>query len=191
MPKVIMKKILILISIFIGLIAINANKAYAEEAKASGSSAKIQSANVAYSIEDPRVKVLRDFLKSQNSPLTPNAAYFVKEADLYNLDWKMVAAISGVESTFGQEIPYNSYNAWGWGVYGTNVIRFSSWDEGIATISEGLRNRYINQWGAQNVYQIGSLYAASPTWASHVVYYMNKIQDFGLRNPSDSLYISF
>jgi len=141
-------------------------------------------------LSDNRVKILREFLESYNSPLAPFAGTFVETADIYNLDWRLVASISGVESTFGQQIPANSYNGWGWGIYGNNVIYFSSWEDGIQTISKGLRERYMNQRGATNIYEIGRTYAASPVWASHVEHYMNRISDFSILNPKDSLSIS-
>jgi hypothetical protein len=163
-------------------------KAYAQESSAS--SASIQLPTVAKTGVDTRVKILTSYLKQYNSPLVPYAADFVETADKYNLDWRLVTAISGVESTFGKEIPNNSYNAWGWGVYGDNVIRFKSWDDGIETVSQGLRERYMNQWGGQDIYQIGAMYAASPAWAGHVELYLNKIAEFALRNPQDALSIS-
>jgi len=159
------------------------------EQKASASSATIKTSESKTGV-DYREKVLREYLQKQNSPLTPYAGDFIKYADQYNLDWKLVAAISGVESTFGQQIPANSYNGWGWGVYGDNVIRFSSWNDGIKTVSEGLRQRYMNQWGAQDIYEIGSIYAASPAWASHVTYYLNRIQEFALADTKDTLSLS-
>jgi hypothetical protein len=125
-----------------------------------------------------RVIILKEYLEQYNSPLAVHAETFVKTADKYNLDWKFVAAISGLESTFGREIPYNSFNGWGWGIFGDNMIRFSSWDEGIETVSEGLRNKYMNRWGAQDVYSIGKLYASSPTWAQRVTYFMDSIEKF-------------
>lgn len=133
-------------------------------------------------LEDRRVKLLKNYLETYNSPLAPYAKYFVTEADKNELDWRLLVAISGVESTFGHQIPYNSYNAWGWGIYGDNMIRFTSWEEAIATISKELRQRYINQWGAKDVYQIGKFYAASPTWATRVNYFMEKINTFGLKD---------
>lgn len=157
-------------------------------AKQAGGSA-IPITNKAEVGEDNRAKILKAYLKQYNSPLSESSDTFVKKADQYNLDWKLVAAISGLESTFGHQIPSNSYNAWGWGVYGDNVIRFNSWDEGIATISQGLREKYIDKWGAEDVYQIGRLYAASPTWAQRVVYFMGKIDEFAARDTS-SLSIS-
>lgn len=161
------------------------------QVKASVSSANIISIPETNKVFDTRVQTLRSYLESKNSPLAENAQDFVYYADKYNLDWRLVAAISGVESTFGHAIPPYSYNAWGWGVYGDNVHRFTSWKEGIYTISEGLRNKYMNKWGAQNIYQIGSFYAASPFWASHVQLYLNDIQKFALNDTANALPLSF
>lgn len=149
--------------------------------KAESIKIPVSSARFSSGIEDPyltdrRVTVLYSFLDSYNSPLKYNTVDFVREADVNQLDWRLVASISGVESTFGKQLPYNSYNAWGWGIYGDNMIRFASYDEAIATISKSLREKYIDTWGAQNVYQIGRFYAASPTWAQRVIFFMNKIE---------------
>lgn len=165
--------------------------AYTQE-KASKSSANTTTETVEINTEyDSRVNILQSYLEQYDSPLAPFAQEFISQADKYNLDWKLVAAISGVESTFGKAIPVNSYNGWGWGVYGDNVIRFASWNEGIDTISQGLRERYMDKWGAKDVYEIGSSYASSPVWASHVSYYMNRIQDFALNDTKNALSISY
>ena len=182
-----MKNKILFVFIIILSIFILTPKVFAENS--SRSSAVLADArNV--SLLDNRVKILREFLESYNSPIAPFAKEFVETSDIYNLDWRLVAAISGVESTFGQQIPAGSYNGWGWGIYGNNVIYFSSWEDGIQTISKGLRERYMNQRGATNVYEIGSTYAASPTWAVRVEYFMNRISDFSILNPQDSLSIS-
>ena|SRR3989304_7178557 len=156
---------------------------------ASGSSASLQS-NLSLKGEDNRAKVLKRFLEKHNSPLAPYSNTFIEIADEYNLDWKLVASISGVESTFGKHIPYNSYNGWGWGIYGDNTIYFSSWEEGIKTVSKGLRENYINKWKAENVYEIGRIYAASPRWASNVMYFMEKIEELRYENQIKNLSIS-
>lgn len=127
---------------------------------------------------DNRIRVLEEYLKSFDSPLAKSASTFVEEADKYDIDYRLVAAISGVESTFGHFLPYNSYNAWGWGIYGDNMIYFSSFEEGIEIISKSLREKYIDSWGASNVYEIGKFYAESPTWASRVDQFMIKIEEF-------------
>ena len=178
-----------LLAVFAAIIILIPQHAYAQE-KASASSASIQIPETIQKGSDLRVKILAEFLKEQDSPLTSSAQDFVSYADKYNLDWRLVAAISGVESTFGKEIPPYSYNGWGWGVYGDNVIRFNSWEDGIKTVSQGLRERYMNEWGGKDIYQIGAMYASSPAWAGHVELYLNRIDDFALRNPQDSLSLS-
>lgn len=126
---------------------------------------------------DNRAKVLKTYLKKYNSPLADYSDVFIQEADKNDIDWKLVTAISGVESTYGKAIPVNSYNGWGFGIYGNHVLRFGSWEEGIATVSHSLRHDYMNKYGAKDVYEIGSIYAASPTWASRVSYNMSQIQE--------------
>ncbi len=125
---------------------------------------------------DTRVKTLKAFLETRDSPLTPYAGKLVETADANNIDWKLLVAISGVESTFGKNIPYNSYNGWGWGIYGDQTKRFTSWNEAIETISQGLGENYVKRLGTDDVYAIGRIYAASPTWASRVEFFMNQIQ---------------
>ncbi|KKP80602.1 MAG: hypothetical protein UR81_C0022G0009 [Candidatus Levybacteria bacterium GW2011_GWB1_35_5] len=173
------------------LIILFPNASFAQE-KASASSAEIQTI---FTQPDnqylSRVKTLRAYLEAQGSPMAENAEDFVGEAQKYNLDWRFVAAIAGLESSFGKAIPQNSYNAWGWGVYGDNVIRFASWKEGIQTISQGLREKYMDKWGKQNVYEIGSVYAASPTWAVRVEKFMGNIQAFALSDTQNMLSLSF
>ena len=145
---------------------------------AGSSAALIAPIELRKNVEDARVKRLQSFLEKRNSPLAPYAKVFVEQADKNNIDWKMVAAISGVESTYGQFIPPYSYNAWGFGVYGDNVRRFTSWEDGITTVSTALRQDYMDKWKAQDVYEIGRIYAASPTWAVRVERFMNEIDAY-------------
>lgn len=140
--------------------------------------------------EDYRVKILREYLKKYDSPLVESAQTFVQSADENRLDWRLVASIAGLESGFGHHIPYNSYNGWGWGVYGDNVIRFSSWDEAIITISKALRERYLKNIEYSDPYIIGPTYAASPTWAQRVSYFMNAITSYQALSAKENLPIS-
>lgn len=127
---------------------------------------------------DTRIAILESYLDKYNSPLKPEAKNFIEAADKYNIDWKLVAAISGVESTFGKFTPApSSYNAWGWGVYGNQALYFKSWKDGIYTVSEGLRLHYYNQ-GLINPYDINRIYAASPAWGAHVSYFLADISEF-------------
>lgn len=128
--------------------------------------------------EDRRVAKLKAYLTTYNSPLADHAAVFVKYADTYHLDWRLVASIAGVESWYGQMVPPDSYNGWGWGVYNGNVTSFASWDDGIATISKSLREDYMDKWGAKDVNEIGKYYAADPQWAYKVQHFMDELDQF-------------
>ena len=182
-----MNKLFICLFLFVIITLSNSKDAYAAEISAGSSAALLKPVAKA---PDSRVKILKEFLGQYDSPLVPFAASFIEIANKYNLDWKLVAAISGVESTFGREIPFESFNGWGWGIYDNNVIRFSSWEEGIETVSEGLKTNYIDKWGTKDVYEIGRFYAASPTWAQRVDYLMNKIEEYKDKNLATNLSIS-
>lgn len=127
-------------------------------------------------IIDERARVLQAYLEKYNSPLKYQAGNFVEAADKYNLDWRLVAAISGVESTFGKFIP-GGYNAWGWGIYGNQTLYFKSWKDGIYTVSAGLRENYLNR-GLTDPYSINRIYAASPAWGGHVSYFLQDMEKF-------------
>jgi flagellum-specific peptidoglycan hydrolase FlgJ len=87
-------------------------------------------------------------------------------------------------------IPPYSYNGWGYGVYGNNVRRFTSWDEGISVVTTALRKEYMDARGAQNIYQIGSTYAADPNWANKVIRFINEIEAYKTRTEKPTLSIT-
>ena len=122
---------------------------------------------------DTRTVKLKSFFAEQGSPLTPYASLFIKAADTYHLpDWKLVPAITGVESTFGTQIRSNSYNAYGW-INGNHS--FISWAESIDTVSKTLKQKYIDR-GLTTIESIGHVYApTSTTWAGKVHFFMHEI----------------
>lgn len=125
---------------------------------------------------DREAEILAHYLGEHNSPLQYNAQDFVDAAHEFDLDWKLVPAIAGVESTFGKFTP-GGYNGWGWGVYGTQAIYFKSWREGIFTVSKGLKEDYVNR-GLTDPYSMNRRYAASPVWGRKVVFFMNDIEKY-------------
>lgn len=155
--------------------------------KVSGASASSFGELLTYE-PDQRAIHLKRFLESYNSPLAEEASTFVVEADKHGLDWKLVAAIAGTESTFGKHIPPGSYNAWGWGIPtgSQSGIGFNDWEHGIATVTHGLKTRYVDR-GAVTVEQMGRIYAASPRWAGNVRFFMGKIETF---LPEDSRFLT-
>ncbi|MDD5415960.1 MAG: hypothetical protein PHE48_03090 [Candidatus Daviesbacteria bacterium] len=125
---------------------------------------------------DSKAEILAAYLEKFDSPLQYHAQDFIDAANEYNLDWKLLPSIAGVESTFGKAIP-GGFNGWGWGVYGTQAIYFSSWKEAIFTVAKGLRENYLNK-GLTNPYSINRVYAASPYWGGKVSYFMNDLEKF-------------
>ena len=127
--------------------------------------------------DDYRVARVREFLNKLNSPLENYAQDFVLSADKYNLDWRLVVSISGVESTFGKNIPKGSYNAYGWA---NGAYKFKSWEDSIEVVSRSLRQKYYDR-GAVNINKISRRYAPpSSTWARKVKYFMEKIEPLPL-----------
>jgi len=173
-----MKK-LILIALAFSIILSHAAPVFAVE-KTSFPTATISSTvDEASKTADMRVAKLKGYLEAKGSPMADDARHFITEADRLGLDWKLVAAIAGNESYFGQHVPYNSYNGWGWAVwtgmsYGAD---FNGWGHGITTVSEGLKYEYIDD-GLVTIEQIGHRYAADPFWSDKVKFFMDQIETF-------------
>lgn len=126
---------------------------------------------------DQRVFRLERYLVKHNSPLAIHADVLVFYADEYELDWRLVAAISGVESTFGKRIPQNSYNAYGWA---NGNYYFESWEDSIEQVSRVLKEKYVDK-GLTSVNQIARRYAPpSNSWAWKVKYFMDEIDPIPL-----------
>jgi hypothetical protein len=164
--------ILIITAILISL----SNAAVCRAENISGESASIRNTtdNSEY---DFRVQNLKNYLLKYDSPLSPYAADFVAYADANGLDYRLVPAITGVESTFGKHIPLNSYNAYGWA---NGDYSFTSWEDSIAHVSETLKTSYIDK-GAPTISKIARRYAPpSTTWGSKVTYFVGKIDTLPL-----------
>lgn len=119
---------------------------------------------------DPRVEKLSNFFKKHNSPLENHVDSFIRTADLYHLDYRLLPAIAGVESTFCKFFIRSTNNCWGWG---SGSISFDSFDHAISHIAEKLRTNY----DTSSVEAIGSKYCP-PTankWSTDVKYFMNQI----------------
>ena len=121
---------------------------------------------------DGRAKIIEDFLKSYKSPLSPYSKNFIEVADKYNLNWRLLPAIAMQESGGGKKVIADSYNPFGYGIYGKLVTRFQSWEAAIERVGRGLREDYLNQ-GLKTPYQIMTKYtppslAKGNAWAKGV-----------------------
>lgn len=171
-----MKKIFAILAILVAFIDFS-QPAQANEV--AGSSAVLKDEVLGIENPDPRIEKLEVFLTNYDSPLASYAEQFIKAADENQLDWKLLPAITGVESTFGKQIPAGSYNAYGWA---NGVFYFKSWEQSIDYVSQYLKEKYVDR-GLDTPYKMGPVYAPpSKTWAWKVVYFMNQIECFGESN---------
>ena len=127
---------------------------------------------------DARIEVLEEFFKRYDSDLQGHGELIVTLSDKYGLDYRMIPAIAFKESTLCKKIPKNSYNCWGYGIYGSKVTRFESYAEGIDTVTRGLAKNYIAQ-GYTNPEEIMAKYTPSSngSWAETVNLIMTKIHE--------------
>ncbi len=120
---------------------------------------------------DTKVSNIRSYLSKKNSPLADYAEEFVKASEEYGIDYRLVAAISIIESGGGKHC-FKPYNAWGWGKSG-----FSSWKDGIWQVSKGLSKYYAD--GLDLPREIAYRYCPpnAVKWGNNVSYVMNVISN--------------
>ena len=126
---------------------------------------------------DARVAVINEFLKKNDSELAPYSELIVVTADKYDLDYRLIVAIAQKESGLCNVIPPGGYNCWGWGIHSAGTLGFDSYEEGIETVSKGLKENYYDL-GYETVDDIMSKYTplSQGTWAEGVNFYMNQMQ---------------
>lgn len=120
---------------------------------------------------DTKVNNIRSYLSKKNSPLAEYAEEFVKASEEYGIDYRLVAAISIIESGGGKHC-FKPYNAWGWGKSG-----FSSWKDGIWEVSKGLSKYYAD--GLDLPREIGYRYCPpnAVKWSDNVSHVMSIISN--------------
>ena len=163
-----MAKYFVFLAIFVTLLT--PKTVFASEVAGNSGALKVPEVRV-----DTRPQRLASFLESMKSPLAPYAQAFVEAADRHQIDWRLLAAIAGVESTFGQYMITDTYNAYGWG---GGTIRFKSWEDSIDQVSKALAEKYYAQ-GRNTPAKIGPVYCPpNPTWSKNVSWFMEKIENY-------------
>ncbi len=127
--------------------------------------------------KDARIEIVRQFFEKYKSPLEPFASNVVGDADKYGLDFRLIPAIAMQESNLCQKIIADSYNCWGFGIYGKKVTRFESYPEAIDTVTSTLAKNYV-AGGLNTPEEIMSKYTPSNngSWAYSVSYFMSLLQ---------------
>lgn len=129
-------------------------------------------------VADARPELIRQYLAKYNSPLQPLATKIVEVADKYKIDFRLITAIAQQESNLCKRIPPGGYNCWGWGIHSRGTLGFQSFEEGIETVSRGLKENYIDK-GLTDPEEIMTKYTPhSPegAWAKGVNSFMGDMQ---------------
>jgi hypothetical protein len=123
---------------------------------------------------DLRREQMRVVLTKYNSPMVGLEDVLISTAEKYNLDWTLMAAIAGTESSFAKRMPHNCNNPYGWGIYGDNKICFESLEASIEGVASGLAKKY----NISSVESIARTYNTVSTdgWIKHTRFFMEKIK---------------
>ena len=170
-----MKKLIFSLLLLLNLLVLGfPGRVLAADSLEAGASAIPNSRLAGYRAEgeDWQLLKLKEFLKEHSSPLFSWSEAFIEFADDYNIDWRLLPAISGIESSFGKHLISGSFNAYGWdgGYY-----RFADWPRSIQLMSQFLRERYYDR-GLDTPRKIGSVYAPPAlNWGARVNSVMKQI----------------
>lgn len=134
--------------------------------------------------KDARALKIEGVFSKFKCPLAGTGEYIVQKADEHNIPYWLVAAVSFQESGCGKKTPVvagleNSYNAWGYGVWGRNVKTFESWEAGVSALSKYFDANFFSK-GITDPCQIMRVYTppSKGSWCEGVKYFGEMIQNF-------------
>ncbi len=129
---------------------------------------------------DARAKIIENFFKGYSAPLAEFSQKFVEVADKYQLDYRLLPSIAMQESNGGKKVITDSKNPFGYGIWGSMVLKFDSWEESIERVGRGLRQDYLDK-GLTKPEQIMAKYtppsiALGGPWAKGVTIFMEELR---------------
>ena len=140
-------------------------------------------------VNDEKAKTLQKqadaidaYFKDHNMPLEGKGMKMAEEAEKNGLDWRLLPAISAIESTGGRHACKNATHSFmGWG---SCKISFNSDDEGIETVAENLGGNDPDtqkHYAGKTVKQILEAYnppSVVPNYAKKVMREMDEIGSY-------------
>lgn len=134
--------------------------------------------------DDAKVEKLNAVLTRYKCPMAGLGNVFVEEANRNDIPFWLVAAISFQESSCGKNTPDHpdveeTYNAWGWGVWGANVKQFDSWEHGIRVVSKYMGDKFYSK-GVSDTCQIMEIYTppSNGSWCEGVKFFGDMIENY-------------
>lgn len=99
-------------------------------------------------IGDARPIIIAEFLKTHQSPLQPYdywGEFLTKLADTYQLDFRLLPAISMQESNLCKKIPEGSFNCLGLGIHSAGTWTFDKYEDNFEAAAKILKQNYIDK----------------------------------------------
>ncbi len=140
------------------------------------SAVPVMSQSLEFSPVTPTAPQLEEYLARKHSPETGTAVRLVALGRDYNIDPRLVVAISGAETTFGAHL-CASFNAWNWFHHGNCPSSpFSAFEEGAEHVTRFLRLSYVNR-GYDSIPLIRMKYCAAgcDNWTPLVTTFFNEM----------------
>jgi hypothetical protein len=135
---------------------------------------------------DSRAKKIEGVFRAYNCPMRGTGEFIVEQADKNGIPYWIIPAIAFQESMCGKITPeragVESYNAWGWAVYGGNAKFFNNYEHGIKVVSEYMSNRFFKQ-GITEPCDIMRIYTppSKGSWCRGVNYFGDKIKNYSTK----------
>ncbi|MFC1622214.1 hypothetical protein ACFL13_02435 [Patescibacteria group bacterium] len=134
---------------------------------------------------DSKAKRIDSVFAFYRCPLEGYGQVFVEEAEVNEIPYWLLAALSFQESGCGKNTPSieengpETYNLFGWGVWGNQVFEFDSYEHAISTVSKYMGKKFYSQ-GITNLCEIMRTYTppSDGSWCGGVEYFGEMIQNY-------------
>lgn len=125
-----------------------------------------------------KVQALQEFFKRYHSPLAGSEQDFIDAAYVYGLDWRLLPAIAGDESTFETAGNVTDHNPFGYMCPGKPCY-FNSYSEAIWATAKtiGTKSWYADFRASGQIEKLAEVYnqAKPQEWTQNVEFFMNKL----------------
>ena len=126
---------------------------------------------------DEREIKINSLFKKYNSPLEARASSFIDASEHYHIDYKILVAISGIESRFGTSSLCGQYNPFG---YGNPCWDFRNFDEAIWQVAKtiGTATAYKTYRDSNRLEELARVYNQQDTdnWIKSVGYFKKEVE---------------
>ncbi len=132
---------------------------------------------------DSRIASIDNVFEKYRCPITGYGEEFVKYADKYNIPYWLVASVAFQESSCGKNVPKKdgseTYNLYGWGVWGDNVKAFDTMEHGIEIVSKYMSENFYSK-GVTDLCVIMKTYTppSNGSWCKGVAFFRDEILDY-------------